>query len=90
MAGRPRLYASGAERMRAYRCREAQSKVTMDRNTLVQLEAHLERLLQAVWLAQARGDALAKSLLTVTRTDMLADLASFFETGALRHRDADA
>ena len=84
MAGRPRLYASAAEKTRAYREREAERTVKMDRITLERFEEDLERLRKTVYLAQDRGDPLAKSLRTVMITDMLADLATYFETGVFR------
>jgi len=79
MAGRPRLYASAAERTRAYRQREEQRTVKMDRVTLAQIEEHLARLMEAVHQAQEAADPLACSLNTVSRLDLLSDLAVYFE-----------
>lgn len=84
MAGRPRLYANAAEKTRAYREREAQRTVKMDRITLERFEEDLERLRVAVHLAQDRGDALAQALRTVMITDLLMDLSVYFETGELK------
>lgn len=86
MAGRPRLYQNAAEKTRAYRERQAQRTVKMDRITLEQIETHLKRLREAVYAAQERGDPLALSLRTVMQTDMLADLALYFETGVVTQR----
>lgn len=86
MAGRPRLYASAAEKTRAYRERQEQQKVTRDRATLEYLEADLQRLRKAVYTARERGDPLALSLDTITLTDLLEDLALYFESGAIRQR----
>ena len=84
MPGRPRLYANAAEKTRAYREREAERTVKMDRITLERFEEDMEHLRNAVCLAQDRGDLLAKSLRTAMITDLLADLATYFETGEFR------
>jgi hypothetical protein len=86
MAGRPRLYANAAEKTRAYRQRQAQRSVSMDRVTLEQIEAALERLMTAVLAAQQSGDPLAGSLSTVSRLDLLAELAAYFETHGSQNR----
>ncbi|GAC1659920.1 MAG: hypothetical protein NVS9B15_23560 [Acidobacteriaceae bacterium] len=88
MSGRPRLYVNAAEKTRAYREREEQRTVKIDRITLEQIEEHLERLRQAVNAAQDRGDPLAQSLRTMMITDILADLASYFESGTMLVRPA--
>jgi hypothetical protein len=90
MAGRPRLYANAAEKTRAYREREAQRTVKMDRLTLEQIEEELDRLRKAVYVAQERGDPLALSLRTALETDMLADLARYFESGIIVPRPVRA
>lgn len=86
MAGRPRLYADAAEKTRAYRQRREPRMVTTDRVALERLEEHLERLRKAVYVAQARGEALALSLKTVLWTDILEDLALYFESGVITPR----
>ena len=88
MAGRPRLYANAAEKTRAYRQREEQRTVKMDRITLERFEEDLERLRKAVYLAQERGDPLAQSLRAAMITDMLEDLAHYFESGHFPVRPA--
>lgn len=88
MAGRPRLYQNAAEKTRAYREREAQRTVKMDRVTLERIEADLDRLRKAVYAAQERGDPLALSLRTTMETDLLEDLALYFETGAITSKPA--
>jgi hypothetical protein len=88
MAGRPRLYANAAEKTRAYRQREEQRTVKMDRITLERFEEDLERLRKAVYLAQERADPLARSLRTAMITDMLEDLALYFESGNFPVRPA--
>jgi hypothetical protein len=89
MAGRPRLYQNAAEKTRAYRERQAQRTVQMDRITLEQLEAHLQRLREAVYVAQEKGDPLALSLRTVMITDLLEDLAHHFEAESSRQDPSD-
>ena len=79
MAGRPRLYANAAEKTAAYRQRESKRTVKMDRLTLEEIEALLGRLMTAVQEAQTAGDALACSLNTRSRPELLADLAIYFE-----------
>ena len=86
MAGRPRLYQNAAEKTRAYRERQAQRTVHMDRVTLEQIEAYLKRLREAVYAAQQRGDPLALSLHTTMELDILADLAHYFESGIIAPR----
>lgn len=86
MAGRPRLYQNAAEKTRAYRERDAQRNVKMDRATLERLEEDLDRLRQAVYAAQHRGDALAQSLRTAMITNLLTDLALYFERGNITPR----
>jgi len=53
--------------------------VWIHRIDLEELEAHLERLMGAVRGAQQRRNALACSLKTLTRLDLLASLAAHFE-----------
>jgi hypothetical protein len=83
MAGRPKLYNNAAEKTRAYREREAQRTVKMDRVTLDQLEEHLDELRLCVNQAAQRGDPLAQSLRTTMMTDLLADLALYFRSGCI-------
>jgi hypothetical protein len=82
MAGRPRLYADAAAKARAYRQREEERTVKWDRLTAEDLQAHLKRLHLAVLDAQAAGDALARSLDTITLFDLLAGLTAHFEQRA--------
>ena len=84
MAGRPRLYENAAEKTRAYREREAQRYVMMDRLSLEEIQRDLLRLRLAVFAAQKRDDPLVQSLRTVMMTDLMEDLAIYFETGELR------
>jgi hypothetical protein len=89
MAGRPRLYQNAAEKTRAYRERDAQNNVKMDRITLARFEEDLDRLRNAVYTAQRRGDPLAQSLRTAMMTDLLVDLAAYFETGQLKSNTSE-
>ena len=83
MAGRPRLYASAAEKTRAYRQRLEQQTIIVDRQWFEQTQKDIERLRKAVYAAQDRGDPLALSLRTVTTTEMMAHLSLYFECGVM-------
>jgi hypothetical protein len=79
MAGRPRLYGSGAEKTAAYRARQERRLVVRERASQEYLEADMERLRQAVFAAATAGDGLARSLRTGMWMDLLQDLAAHFE-----------
>src|SRR5580698_6294537 len=86
MAGRPRLYTNAAEKTRAYRERQEKRTIIADRQSFECTVKDMKRLTCAVMDAQKRGDELALSLKVVTTTDMLADLALYFETGTITPR----
>jgi hypothetical protein len=86
VAGRPRLYANAAEKTRAYRERQEKRMMAVDRQWAEQSMKDMRRLTCAVMDAQKRGDELALSLRAVTTTTMMADLALYFETGAITPR----
>lgn len=58
----------------------------MDRVTLEQLETHLEHLRESVYAAQEKRNSLALSLRTAMITDLLEDLALYFETATINPR----
>jgi hypothetical protein len=82
MAGRPRLYVSAAEKNQAYRQRQQQTTVVVDRWTFEQTEALLQRLLLTTEAAARRGHSLASSLDTRSRFDLLESLIGVLETPA--------
>jgi hypothetical protein len=86
MAGRPRLYANSAEKNRAYRERQEKRSMTVDRLWAEQSLKDMRRLIDAVHVAQKRGDELALSLRAITTPDMMEDLALYFETGVIAQR----
>jgi hypothetical protein len=79
MAGRPRLYASAAEKTRAYRERQRQHISELD-GWAEQSVDEMARLRRSVIIAQGRGDALALSLRTENLTDLMEDLALHFSS----------
>jgi hypothetical protein len=80
------LYANAAEKTRAYRERQEKRFMTVDRQWFEQSRKDMRRLTCAVMDAQKRGDELALSLKVVMTTDMLADLALYFESGVITPR----
>jgi hypothetical protein len=58
--GRPRQYKSGAERQRAFRCRQEATTRRVDRGALDGLEGRLDRLQAAMWAAADAGDETAR------------------------------
>ena len=89
MAGRPRLYGSAAEKTAAYRQRQEQRTVTLDRVAQEVLQEDLDRLMAAVNSACAVADPLALSLDTVSRQDLLLSLACYFEGKSLPAGECD-
>lgn len=77
------MYADAAEKNRAYRARQEKQHVTIRRDDLEVLQAHLVRLRTAVYAAREAGDALAGSLDLVTHLDLLETLAAHFERCAV-------
>ena len=77
--GRPRQYATAAERQRACRQRLAAQRVTVERRALKGLHRRLERLQQALRRAAAAGDATAQACQAVSVETMLEKLIRHFE-----------
>ena len=79
MAGRPRLYDTKAEKMRAYRQRLQNTTLLVDRWGFEQTDLLLKRLMDTVHQAQSQGHPLARSLQTKSRFDLLESLIRLFE-----------
>jgi hypothetical protein len=77
--GRPRQYASAAERQRACRQRREQETVRVERRALDGLHMRLERLQAAIRRAAAAGDATAQACRAISVETMLEKLISHFE-----------
>jgi hypothetical protein len=77
--GRPRQYASAAERQRAYRERLEAEMVRVNRRDLDRLEARLTALQQAVRAASRAGDPVAQACAEVSIDGMLAKMTHYFE-----------
>ncbi len=78
MAGRPRLYANAADKTRAYRDRQRQYVSELD-GWAEKAADEMRRLNRAVRIAQGRGDALALSIRSEGLSEMMEDLALYFE-----------
>jgi uncharacterized protein Yka (UPF0111/DUF47 family) len=81
MAGRPRIYANAAEKTRAYRERQRKHTSAFE-EWAEQADDDMRRLRRAVIIAQHRGDVLALSLRTENLTDLMQDLAGYFNSEA--------
>jgi hypothetical protein len=79
---RPREYATDAERQRAFRRRQAQETVRVDRALLDQLHCQLIRLQLAVVAAAAAGDATARACRSGSVETVLERLTQHFEAQA--------
>jgi hypothetical protein len=79
MAGRPRLYASAADKTRAYGERQRQHISELD-SWAEQAANDMALLRRSVIIAQYRGDALALSLRTEKLPELLEDLALYFSS----------
>lgn len=80
--GRPRRYATHAERQAAYRTRQVQAQAT----ARTDLEARAERLRAAMEDAAAAGVELARQLHGGGAATDLGNLAVWFERQAALHR----
>ena len=80
--GRPRQYASAAERQRACRQRREQETVRVDRRALDRLHQRLDRLQAAIWRAAAAGDATARAGRAISPETVLEQLIDHFEACA--------
>src|SRR5690242_14076914 len=87
--GRPRQYASDAERQRAYRCRQEASIARVDRRALDQLHARLEQLQRALWRAADAGDATARACQAASIDTMLERLIRQFDGRAAQRSQDD-
>jgi len=79
--GRPRKYATAAERQAAYRARLAKDQrwVLVDRSCLELIVANQERVREAICLAAASGDPLALRCRAASAQTCLEKLAVWFE-----------
>jgi len=77
--GRPRLYASGAERQRAFRQRLEAETARVDRGALDRLHARLNRLQEAVRAAAQAGDEVAAACEAAGVDTMLEKLTHYFQ-----------
>jgi len=82
MAGRPRQYASAAEKMAAYRARQEQRTLLADRANFEQTQQLLARLMDAVHAAARAGEPVASGLEARTQLGLLESLAAHFESQA--------
>jgi hypothetical protein len=80
--GRPRKYATEAERQRACRERLAASTVRVDRRALDQLHLRLEQLQEALWRAEKAGDETARVCGAASVETMLEKLIRHFQASA--------
>ncbi len=79
----------GAKKTAAYRKRQEQRTVILDRVSAEGLQEDLGRLMAAVDSACVGGDPLALSLDTVSRQDLLVSLARYFEGKSLPDSEYD-
>lgn len=82
--GRPRLYASAAEKQRAYR-REAGKSVRVDRAAYESLVDAIAHLREAVEEAAKRGHPLARACAGKKREVLIRTLAAAIEQDNLAH-----
>jgi hypothetical protein len=84
--GRPRKYASDAERQRAWRRRLDEEMVRVNRAGLERLEATLMRLQAAVKTAANAGDEMAQGCRSEAVEGVLEKLIQHFEGRSQLHR----
>jgi hypothetical protein len=79
--GRPRKYATDAERQAAYRARLPKDRTwtTADRHYVALLEARLDRMHHAIRCAADHGDVLAGSLRAGSTDTCIDKITSWFE-----------
>ena len=87
--GRPKHYATAADRQAAYRQRLHTETVVVDRPALARLEARLARLHAAIAQAARRGDPCARQVLHGSQETTLEALCAWFEAHAAPALDAD-
>lgn len=88
--GRPRQYASDAERQRAFRRRLEEEWVRVDRGALEQLHTRLDRLQEAIRAAAAAGDPTAQACGAASVDTLLERLIQHFTACADAPRAAAA
>jgi hypothetical protein len=76
--GRPRQYASNAERQRAFRQRQEEQVARVDRGALDRLHARLDQLQAALWAAADAGDETARACRAAGIDTMLERLTGHF------------
>jgi hypothetical protein len=76
--GRPRQYASDAERQRAFRRRQETTIARVDAQALAGLHGRLDQLQAALWAAAAAGDETAQACQAAGIETMLERLTRHF------------
>jgi hypothetical protein len=76
--GRPKQYASAAEKQAAYRARLDATTLLVERAALERLHQRLDALQQAIRAAAAQGDAFARQCTAVSTETMLEKLIVAF------------
>jgi hypothetical protein len=80
--GRPRKYATDAERQRACRERQEASTVRVDRRAWERLHLRLDQLQEALWQAARAGDERARASYAGHQETMLEKLIEAFRSRA--------
>jgi hypothetical protein len=80
--GRPRKYATDAERQRACRARQDATTVRVDRRALERLERHLDELQVAVCRAAGAGDETARACQAGSAETVVEKLIRHFKASA--------
>jgi hypothetical protein len=86
--GRPRMYESDAEKMRAYRARQVGKTVAVDARWYESFLASVEYLMLAVRDAAGAGDELAQGVRAAVPEDVVFDLTKLFEARSVALRAA--
>lgn len=80
--GRPKRYATAADRQAAYRRRLRENTALVDRQALERLQQQLDQLQQALAAAHAQGDPLARAAYSASIETMLDKLTAQFRARA--------
>ena len=80
--GRPKRYATAADRQAAYRRRLRETTALVDRQALERLQQQLDQLQQALVAARAQGDPLARAAYSASIESMLDKLTAQFRARA--------
>jgi hypothetical protein len=87
--GRPRKYATDAERQQACRERQEASTVRVDRRAWERLHLRLDQLQEAMWQAARAGDERAQTAYAAHQETLLEKLiATFRAQAAAETRDS--